>query len=200
MTASLEREEWKAFSDFMALVASGLCALVGLILTVAGKDPAMRFHGCLLLAAAGLAFLYILTQVVEKAEPKTEAGYADGVIRAGVIATMFWGVVGLLVGVVIALQLAFPALNFDLPWTNFGRLRPLHTSAVIFAFGGNALIATSLLCRAAHLPRAAGRRLARPGSCSGATSCSSCWPRPAICSASPRAANTPSPNGTSTSG
>src|SRR5690606_25335026 len=45
---------------------------------------------------------------------------------------------------VIAWQLAFPALNFDLPWTNFGRLRPLHTSAVIFAFGGNVLIATSL--------------------------------------------------------
>ncbi len=47
------------------------------------------------------------------------------------------------VGLVIALQLAFPALNFDLPWTNFGRLRPLHTSAVIFAFGGNVLLATS---------------------------------------------------------
>ena len=44
---------------------------------------------------------------------------------------------------IIALQLAFPALNLDLPWTNFGRLRPLHTSAVIFAFGGNVLIATS---------------------------------------------------------
>jgi len=45
---------------------------------------------------------------------------------------------------VIALQLAYPALNFDLPWTNFGRLRPVHTSAVIFAFGGNVLIMTSL--------------------------------------------------------
>ena len=72
-------------------------------------------------------------------------GYQDGVIRAGVIATAFWGVVGFLVGVVIALQLTFPVLNFE--WSegllNFGRLRPLHTSAVIFAFGGNALIACS---------------------------------------------------------
>src|SRR6185436_13231640 len=63
--------------------------------------------------------------------------------KAGAIATVFWGLAGFLVGVIIALQLAFPALNFDLPWTNFGRLRPLHTSAVVFAFGGNALIATS---------------------------------------------------------
>ena len=59
------------------------------------------------------------------------------------IATVFWGIAGFLVGLFIALQLAFPLLNLDLPWTTFGRLRPLHTSAVIFAFGGNALIATS---------------------------------------------------------
>ena len=71
-----------------------------------------------------------------------QSAYMDEPIRYGAIATMFWGVVGLLVGVVIALQLAFPDLNIE-PWFNFGRMRPLHTSAVIFAFGGNALIATS---------------------------------------------------------
>ncbi|CAN5334193.1 cytochrome-c oxidase, cbb3-type subunit I [soil metagenome] len=71
------------------------------------------------------------------------SGYMDDVIRAGVVATAFWGITGFLVGLYIALELAFPALNLDLPWTTFGRLRPLHTSAVIFAFGGNALIATS---------------------------------------------------------
>jgi cytochrome c oxidase cbb3-type subunit 1 len=69
--------------------------------------------------------------------------YQDDVVKAASIATVFWGVVGFLVGLVIALQLAFPVLNFDLPWTSFGRLRPLHTSAVVFAFGGNALLATS---------------------------------------------------------
>ena len=76
---------------------------------------------------------------------RTSGIYADGVIRAGVIATAFWGIAGFLVGTFIAFQLAFPELNFDWgqPFTNFGRLRPLHTSAVIFAFGGNALIATS---------------------------------------------------------
>jgi cytochrome c oxidase cbb3-type subunit 1 len=54
-----------------------------------------------------------------------------------------WGVVGMLVGVVIAAQLVWPELNLGLPWTSFGRLRPLHTNAVIFAFGGSALFASS---------------------------------------------------------
>lgn len=69
--------------------------------------------------------------------------YDDDPIRWGVIATLFWGIAGFLVGLYIALQLAFPVLNLNLEYTTFGRLRPLHTSAVIFAFGGNALIATS---------------------------------------------------------
>jgi len=73
----------------------------------------------------------------------TPADYNDGVVRLGVIASAFWGVVGFLAGVAIAFQLAFPELNLDLEWTTFGRLRPVHTSAVIFAFGGNVLIATS---------------------------------------------------------
>jgi cytochrome c oxidase cbb3-type subunit I len=71
-----------------------------------------------------------------------ETAYMDGPVRYGVIATMFWAVVGLLVGVAVAAQLAWPELNFG-PYFSFGRLRPLHTSAVVFAFGGNALIATS---------------------------------------------------------
>jgi cytochrome c oxidase cbb3-type subunit 1 len=70
--------------------------------------------------------------------------YDEDVVRLFTIATVFWGVVAFLVGVLIALQLAFPALNFGLEWTTFGRLRPVHTSAAIFAFGGNALLATSL--------------------------------------------------------
>ena len=69
--------------------------------------------------------------------------YDDDPIRWGVIATLFWGIAGFLAGLFIALQLAFPALNFNIEYISFGRLRPLHTSAVIFAFGGNALIATS---------------------------------------------------------
>ncbi len=68
--------------------------------------------------------------------------YNDEIVKKFTIATIFWGVVGFLVGCVIAAQLAFPELNFE-PYLSFGRLRPVHTSAVIFAFGGNALFATS---------------------------------------------------------
>ena len=70
--------------------------------------------------------------------------YNYKVIRQFSIMTVVWGVVGMAVGAFIAAQLYWPELNFDLPWTSYGRLRPLHTNAVIFAFGGCALFATSL--------------------------------------------------------
>ncbi|HMM77074.1 MAG TPA: cytochrome-c oxidase, cbb3-type subunit I [Gammaproteobacteria bacterium] len=69
--------------------------------------------------------------------------YNYKVVRQFALMTLVWGVVGMLVGVLIAAQLCWPALNFDVPWLSFGRLRPLHTNAVIFAFGGCALFATS---------------------------------------------------------
>ena len=71
------------------------------------------------------------------------ATYNYKVVRQFAVMTVIWGVVGMLVGVIIAAQLAWPALNFDIPWLTYGRLRPLHTNAVIFAFGGSALFATS---------------------------------------------------------
>ena len=70
--------------------------------------------------------------------------YNDKVVRQFVIATILWGIVGMLVGVIIAAQLWLPILNMDIPWLTYGRLRPLHTNAVIFAFGGSGLIGTSL--------------------------------------------------------
>lgn len=70
--------------------------------------------------------------------------YIEDVVRAFMIATIFWGVAAFAAGVYIALQLAFPVLNLGLEWTTFGRLRPLHTSAAIFAFGGNALLGSSI--------------------------------------------------------
>jgi cytochrome c oxidase cbb3-type subunit 1 len=69
--------------------------------------------------------------------------YNDRIVRQFAAATVVWGIVGMLVGVFIAAQLYWPALNFDVPWLSYGRLRPLHTNAVIFAFGGCGLIATS---------------------------------------------------------
>jgi cytochrome c oxidase cbb3-type subunit 1 len=70
--------------------------------------------------------------------------YNYKVVRQFAVMTVIWGIVGMLVGVLIAAQLYWPALNFDTPWLTFSRLRPLHTNAVIFAFGGCALMATSL--------------------------------------------------------
>lgn len=68
--------------------------------------------------------------------------YNDEIVKLFTIATIFWGIAGFTVGVLIAFQLVFPWLNIG-EYLTFGRLRPLHTSAVIFAFGGNALFATS---------------------------------------------------------
>jgi cytochrome c oxidase cbb3-type subunit I/II len=67
--------------------------------------------------------------------------YNDEIVKQFVLATMVWGLVGFLVGLIVALQLADWRLNLGLPWTTFGRLRPLHTNAAIFAFGGNAIFA-----------------------------------------------------------
>ena len=73
----------------------------------------------------------------------TDSDYDLGVVRYFSIATIVWGIVGMGVGLILAAQLAWPALNFDIPFLSYGRLRPLHTNAVIFAFGGCALMASA---------------------------------------------------------
>ena len=143
MTASVKREELHAFSDGAALLGVAVCAVIGFAWAAAGRDSGIVLAGSILMIAAAMSGVYLLDRFRGKASPVDETGYADGVIRAGVIATVFWGIAGFLVGDLIAWQLAYPILNLDLEWTSFGRLRPLHTSAVIFAFGGNALIASS---------------------------------------------------------
>ncbi|NNM76429.1 cytochrome-c oxidase, cbb3-type subunit I [Sphingomonas sp. ID1715] len=126
--------------------AVALIALMGMMVTV---DQAFAVHMAIAGSAALIAGIWAMKNadyaVLQglKAPRPAPTGYDDDPIRWGVIATLFWGVAGFLAGLYIALQLAFPALNLGLEYTSFGRLRPLHTSAVIFAFGGNALIATS---------------------------------------------------------
>jgi cytochrome c oxidase cbb3-type subunit 1 len=80
--------------------------------------------------------------------------YSDKVVRQFAIMTVVWGVVGMLVGVIIAAEMIWPQLSLDLPFLTFSRLRPLHTNAVIFAFGGCALFATSyyVVQRTCHTP------------------------------------------------
>jgi len=75
--------------------------------------------------------------------PLAGSNYNDRVVRQFALMTIVWGVVGMSVGLLLAAQLIWPALNFDTPWLTYSRLRPLHTNAVIFAFGGSALFATS---------------------------------------------------------
>jgi len=85
----------------------------------------------------------VLMSVVTTAG-KTGESYNYAIVRQFTLMTLAWGILGMGLGVFIAAQLVWPQLNFDLPWTSFGRVRPLHTNLVIFAFGGNALFATSL--------------------------------------------------------
>ena len=123
-----------AHALIVAIIAFGL-----LIVSVARFDPTASLSG----------FFKI---------PQEETRYDDDTVRWAVLATLFWGLAGFLAGLFIALQLVFPELNFE-PYLNFGRVRPLHTSAVIFAFGGNALIATSFYV----VQRTCRARLALPG-------------------------------------
>jgi cytochrome c oxidase cbb3-type subunit 1 len=124
--------------------------LLALVMAALAVDAPFAVH----MIIVALACLAMLWATVTRADynglargllkmPADQGVYDDDPIRWGVIATLFWGVAGMAAGLFIALQLAFPALNLNLEYTTFGRLRPLHTSAVIFAFGGNALIATS---------------------------------------------------------
>ncbi|WP_297110026.1 cytochrome-c oxidase, cbb3-type subunit I [uncultured Devosia sp.] len=105
-------------------------------------DAPFRLHMGILTLVLGLATLVALRLPERVAVPAGEASYMDQPVRIGSLLTVFWGVVGFLVGVLVAAQLAFPDLNFG-PWFTFSRLRPLHTSAVVFAFGGTALLTTS---------------------------------------------------------
>jgi cytochrome c oxidase cbb3-type subunit I len=139
----------------MSLEEGGFAAFLGLLtfvcLLIAGKavDQVMAFHAALgaLFSAAGV-FLIVKSYLDSHgasapAEIDGRPNYNLGPIKFASISALFWGIAGFLVGVIIASQLAFPELNLGLPFTTFGRLRPLHTSAVIFAFGGNVLLATS---------------------------------------------------------
>jgi len=129
--------------DYVKLIVLAAAALVAAYAASQARDLAYMVHMIIFMLAAAGVFLWQIRHMGESEHNQNE--YMDGVVRYGVVATALWGVVGFLVGVVIAFQLAFPDLNLELAggYGNFGRLRPLHTSAVIFAFGGNALIASA---------------------------------------------------------
>ncbi|MGV6801894.1 MAG: cytochrome-c oxidase, cbb3-type subunit I [bacterium] len=121
-----------------------VAGLLSLFVAIKTPDPLMRVHAYIFLTAFAIGG-YMLAIRKPNLDPNIDNHYMLGIVKVGVGVSAFWGVVGFLVGVIIAFQLAFPNLLYfdDWGWTNFGRLRPLHTSAVIFAFGGNVLITTS---------------------------------------------------------
>lgn len=120
------------------------------------------------------------------------------VVRQFAIMTVVWGIVGMAVGVFLAAQLIWPQLNFDTAWLTYGRLRPLHTNAVIFAFGGSALFATSYLSFSAPVRRACSATSWRR-SLSGAGKSLSWLPQLPCLWVSPAARNMRNSNGRSIS-
>jgi len=132
--------------DFIIVSAIwGLALVASIIEIVRSPDPLMVIQAWTFAACIVSAGTWYFSYYARGASALQQSPYENDIVKAGVVASMFWGIAGMLVGLIIALQLAFPNLFYfpGLPFTNFGRLRPLHTSAVIFAFGGNVLIATS---------------------------------------------------------
>jgi cytochrome c oxidase cbb3-type subunit 1 len=128
----------------LALVILGLLGLCGLAMAVAGRHDPLGAHGFIVMAfCAGMAFVVIAGYYDPEPDPQRLSRYYDDPTKAGIILALIWAVVGMFFGVWVAALLAWPDLTFDAAWASFGRMRPVHTSGVIFGFGGNALIATS---------------------------------------------------------
>ena len=129
----------------IGLWLAGLVTLAGAALGIAGRNDVLGYHG-LLITIFGAAVMIALLRNIDAPEPDESrlSEYYDDPIRFGIILTMAWAVFGMFIGVWVSALLAWPELTFDAAWASFGRLRPVHTTGVIFGFGGNALIATSL--------------------------------------------------------
>ncbi|MGE0279154.1 MAG: cytochrome-c oxidase, cbb3-type subunit I [Rhizobiaceae bacterium] len=128
----------------VALLTLGLLAIAGLAMAVGGRGEPLGVHGFIVMASAICLAFPMLARLLDP-EPLASRlqEYYDDPTRVGIVLTMIWAVVGMAAGVWVAALLAWPDLTFDAAWASFGRLRPVHTSGVIFGFGGNALIATS---------------------------------------------------------
>jgi cytochrome c oxidase cbb3-type subunit 1 len=129
----------------LALVFLSVLALLGLFGAGFGRDPQIAFHGALVMVCSILAAFAVLAgYFTPESGPEARREYFDSPSKAGIVLSMIWAVFGMGIGDWVAWQLVYPELAFDAAWSSFGRLRPIHTTAVIFGFGGNALIATSL--------------------------------------------------------
>ena len=149
MANALSPQKTMTIGEGGSALAFAALALLAIVVAAKAYTPEYAFHAYLFTAASVAAVFAILNRYFERPAERPpleidgKPNYNMGPVKFGSVVAMVWGIAGFTVGLIIALQLAFPALNLDLPWTTFGRMRPLHTSAVIFAFGGNVLIATS---------------------------------------------------------
>ncbi len=139
----------RTFGEISLSAILVLLAIGAAFIATRAYTPAYAFHMALFSLCSVLAVVAINMRFDARPIAPTplvidgKPNYNYGPIKFASLAALFWGTAGFVVGLYLALELSFPILNFDLPWINFGRLRPLHTSAVIFAFGGNVLLATS---------------------------------------------------------
>ena len=141
----------------VALIAT--VGLLGVLIVGYGRDTGYVLHGWIIVGFS-LVALKRLHDTWSETEENAPLEYNDAVIRFGIIAAFVWALIGFTVGDIVAWQLAIPSLNGDMSWSNFGRLRPVHTTAVIFGFGGTALIATSFyVVQRTSRARLAGRTM-----------------------------------------
>lgn len=128
----------------LSLVLLTILAVVGLIMAGAGAHDPLGAHGFVVLALCGVTALPILAGYNAPDPPDSRLdNYYDDPCRFGVVMALVWAAFAMFVGVWVACLLAFPDETIPAAWASFGRLRPVHTTGVIFGFGGNALIATS---------------------------------------------------------
>ena len=140
MVSQLTRQERQ-----LAVAILVAMAIVGLAMMVAGRGDPMAVHGAIVFVSAlGMTFAVIAGHYGPEPGEERLKEYFDGPSKAGIILAMIWVVFGLTIGAWVAWLLVFPEMTFDAGWSSWGRLRPVHTTSVIFGFGGNALIATSL--------------------------------------------------------
>ncbi|HMK69951.1 MAG TPA: cbb3-type cytochrome c oxidase subunit I, partial [Xanthobacteraceae bacterium] len=150
MAQSNAQTKYMGFGEAGSALAFAALAIFSIVIAAKAYTAEYAFHAYLFAAGSVAAVFAILNRYFDRgveATPLTVDGkpnYNMGPVKLATILAVFWGIAGFAVGLWIALELAYPALNFDLSFISFGRLRPLHTSAVIFAFGGNVLLATSL--------------------------------------------------------
>jgi len=149
MATSTTGRRGLSFGEGATIAALIGLAILSLFAAAKAHTPAYAFHAYLFMAASAWGIFKLIDRWfsneggVEPREIGGKPNYNFGPVKFATIAAMFWGIAGFTVGVWAALELTYPVLNFGLEWISFGRIRPLHTSAVIFAFGGNVLIATS---------------------------------------------------------